>query len=366
MRSSILAVPVLLCAQVLAQQPPRLVSPEVNAKREVTFRFRSPNAKEVFLAREGATRVAMSRDEAGVWSVTVGPLEPDYYGYSFVADGIAYIDPVNGLMKPNLLSPQSMVLVPGESPQIWETRNVPRGVVHHHFYKSNVIGDQRDYYVYVPPSYDGKKKLPVLYLLHGFSDDASGWTSVGQAHVIFDNLLAEGKMQPTLVVMTLGYGAPEILRSTTATRPPDVQTRNRVAFRDALLQEVIPAVEKTYKVDARREKRAIAGLSMGGGQTLFVGLNHLDRFAYIGAFSSGIRGDNPGEVFPQLDASANSRLRKLWVACGKDDFLIEPNRALHAWLQSKGVQHDWVESEGAHTWLVWRRYLAQFAPLLWK
>lgn len=366
MRGSLFVVPVLLCAQALAQQAPRLVSPEVSAKREVTFRFRSPNAKEVLLSREGATRVPMTRDEAGVWSVTVGPLEPDYYGYSFIADGVAYIDPVNGLMKPNILSPQSMVLVPGETPLIWETRNVPRGVVHHHFYKSGVIGDNRDYYVYLPPSYDGKKKLPVLYLLHGFSDDASGWTSVGQAHVILDNLLAEGKMDPTIVVMTLGYGAPEILRSTSATRPPDVQRRNREAYRDALFNEVIPAVEKTYKVDARREKRAIAGLSMGGGQTLFIGLNHLDRFAYIGAFSSGIGSDNPAQLWPTLDASASAKIRKFWIACGKDDFLIEPNRKFHAWLNEKGVKHDWVETEGAHTWLVWRRYLAQFAPMLWK
>jgi enterochelin esterase family protein len=308
----------------------------------------------------------MTKDEAGVWSVKIGPLEPDYYGYSFIADGVALIDPRNPLMKPNLLSTQSMVLVPGTPPQIWETREAPRGTLHRHFYKSAVVGDHRDYYVYVPPSYDGKKKLPVLYLLHGFSDDASGWTSVGRAHVILDNLLAEGKIEPMLVVMTLGYGAPEILTSTSATRPPDVQSRNRERFRDALFQEVIPAVEKNYRVDARREKRAIAGLSMGGGQSLFIGLNNLDRFAYVGGFSSGIGGDDPGKIFSGLNSSANAKLRKLWVACGSSDFLIEPNRKFHAWLEGQGVQHTWVESEGAHTWMVWRRYLAQFTPLLWK
>jgi enterochelin esterase-like enzyme len=361
-RTLVLLVPFIL----IAQAPPRLVSPEVSPKREVTFRFRAPNAKEVLLSREGATRVPMTRDDSGVWSLTVGPLDPDFYGYSFVADGVSYIDPVNGLMKPNILSPQSMVLVPGQTPLIWEPRNVPRGVVHRHFYKSQVIGDHRDFYVYLPPNYDGKTKLPVLYLLHGFSDDAGGWTSVGQAHVIFDNLLAEGKIDPMIVVMTLGYGAPEILRASTNPRPPDIQRRNREGYRDALFQEVIPAVEKTYKVDTRREKRAIAGLSMGGGQTLFIGLNHLDRFAYIGAFSSGINGDNPAQLWPTLDAAANAKLRKFWIGCGKDDFLIEPNRKLHAWLNEKGVKHDWAETEGAHNWLVWRRYLAQFAPLLWK
>src|SRR5579871_4081847 len=168
----------------LAQTPPPVISPEVHPDKTVTFRFRDPNAKEVFLGREGAQRVAMQKDEHDVWSVTTEPLEPDYYGYSFIADGVALIDPGNSLIKPNLLFAQSEVHVPGPSSLSWEVNDVPHGEVHHHFYRSAVVGDDRDYYVYTPPGYDpsAKKHYPVLYLLHGFSDDASGWTAVGRAN----------------------------------------------------------------------------------------------------------------------------------------------------------------------------------------
>ena len=199
-RISILAIMIFcsiftMIAIVAAQTPKPMLSPEVSTDRRVTFRFRAPNAKEVFLAREGAQRLPMQKDEQGVWSVTTDPLEPDFYGYSFIVDGVALIDPLNALIKPNFLYAQSMVHVPGPSSLSWETNNVPHGEVHHHFFKSSVVGDDRDYYVYSPPGYDpnAKKLYPVLYLLHGFSDDASGWSAVGRANVILDNLIAQGK-----------------------------------------------------------------------------------------------------------------------------------------------------------------------------
>ena len=195
-------------------QPAPIVSPEVLSDNRATFRFRDPNAVKVELQFEGQTsHLPMRKDEAGVWSVTTDPLQSDYYGYSFVADGVALIDPSNSLMKPNLLGTQSMVHVPGPSSLPWEVSDVPHGVVHHHFYKSGVVGDQRDYYVYTPPGYAAaaRKLYPVLYLLHGYSDDASGWTAVGRANVILDNLIAQQKAKPMIVVMTLGYGAPEML-----------------------------------------------------------------------------------------------------------------------------------------------------------
>jgi predicted carbohydrate-binding protein with CBM48 len=178
----VLAIAALPIIPVEAQQAP-IVSPEVQSDNHVTFRFRSPNAEKVELQLEGRTQhLPMQKDDAGIWSVTTEPLEPDYYGYSFVTDGVALIDPRNPLMKPNLLGTQSMVHVPGPSTLPWEINDVPHGVVQHHFYKSSVVGDQRDYYVYTPPHYDptAKKTYPVLYLLHGYSDDASGWTSVGR------------------------------------------------------------------------------------------------------------------------------------------------------------------------------------------
>ena len=151
------------------------------------------------LGREGAERIAMQQDAQGVWTVTTPPLEPDLYGYSFIVDGVSAMDPVNPLFKPNLLSPQSMVHVPGPPSLTWEVKRRPHGTLNRHFYKSGVVGDQRDFFVYTPPAYNGKgKPLPVLYLLHGFSDDASGWTAVGRAHIILDNLIAQRKAKPML------------------------------------------------------------------------------------------------------------------------------------------------------------------------
>jgi len=361
--------PIFLVAAVLpvlAQPPKPVVSPEVHPDNSVTFRLRAPNVKEVLLGREGAERVPMQRGEDGVWSITTAPLEPDFYGYSFVADGVSLTDPSNSLMKPNLLGPQSEVHVPGPASLPWETTNVPHGVIHQHFYQSGVVGDHRDYYVYTPPGYDSaaSKSYPVLYLLHGFSDDASGWTAVGRANVILDNLIAQGKAKPMLIVMPLGYGAPEILSRSGSPRDPSLRQRNMDKFREALVTEVIPQVEKNYRAAPDRNSRAIAGLSMGGAESLYTGLNALDRFAWVGAFSSGGLGDDFNAAFPALDAKTSSDLKLLWIACGTDDRLIEPNRKFREWLTSKGVRHIDIETSGAHTWMVWRRNLAAFTPLL--
>ena len=311
----------------------------------------------------------MLKDEHGVWTLTTAPLDPDLYGYSFIADGVRMIDPLNSATKPNLLNLSSLLHVPGPASLPWEAGDTPRGLLHQHFYRSGIIGDQRDFFVYTPPGYDATPgaSYPVLYLLHGFSDDASGWTAVGRAHVILDNLLAQGKARPMLVVMPLGYGAPELVApGATGMRDAALRRRSYEKFRDALFAEVMPAVEKHYRVAKDRSARAIAGLSMGGAESLFVGLNALDRFAWIGAFSTGGLDDNFDTVFPGLDAKANTRLRLLWIACGTDDRLIEPNRALRRWLTTKQIRHTPVETSGGHTWMLWRRNLAAFLPLLFN
>ena len=377
MNRTLLACSILLlfASALLAQAPqrtpppPPLISPEVHTDHRVTFRFRAPNAKAVMLDLEGAQPVPMQKDEEGVWSITTDPLEPDFYGYSFDADGVRLIDPSNPLMKPNLLYTQSEVHVPGPPSLLWEINDVPHGVIHHHFYKSGIIGDNRDFYVYTPPNYSASAKVPypTLYLLHGFSDDASGWTAVGRAQVILDNLIAQGKAKPMLVVMPLGYGAPEIVtRGFTAFRDPTLRQRNYQNFRGALINEVLPQVESSYLVAKDRNSRAVAGLSMGGAESLLTGLNTLDHFAWIGAFSSGGLGDDFQTAFPGLEASANAQLRLLWIACGTDDRLIEPNRKFREWLTSKGIRHTDIETPGAHTWMVWRRNLTNFAPLLFQ
>jgi len=351
-----------------AQQTP-IVSPEVQSDHRVIFRLRSPNAQKVELQLEGTTQhVPMQKDDSGLWSVTTDSLEPDYYGYSFVADGVSLIDPRNPLMKPNLLGTQSMVHVPGPPSLLWEVNDVPHGVIHHHFYKSAVVGDQRDYYVYTPPGYDValKTKYPVLYLLHGFSDDASAWAAVGRANVILDNLIAQQKAKPMIVVMTLGYGAPEMLSTPHAFNHDDLRERNLEKFRESLLTEVLPRIEKDYRASKDPTSRAIAGLSMGGSESLFVGLTSADLFSWIGAFSAGGLGENLDQQFSEMKRKNVTRLKLLWVACGTEDRLIEPNRKIREWLSAKGVTHTDIDTPGAHTWLVWRRNLGAFVALLFQ
>jgi enterochelin esterase-like enzyme len=311
----------------------------------------------------------MQKDEQGIWSITTEALVPDFYDYFFAVDGTSVIDPSNALIKPNLIARQSQVHVPGPASLPWAINDVPHGEVHHHFYKSKIVGDQRDFYVYTPPGYNprAKQTYPVLYLLHGFSDDASGWTAVGRAHVILDNLIAQGKAKPMIVVMPLGYGAPEIVTfGFGAFSHTDLRDRNFAKFSEALLNEVLPQVEASYLVVKDRKSRAIAGLSMGGSETLLTGLNALDRFAWIGAFSSGGIPEDFDKDFPSLDSKANQQLRLLWVACGTDDRLIDLNRKFRGWLASKGIQHVDIETPGAHTWMVWRRNLADFTSLLFR
>jgi enterochelin esterase-like enzyme len=351
-----------------APPPPR--SPEVASDRRVTFRLRAPNATDVIVAREGSPRLAMQKDADGVWSVTTDPLEPDYYGYSFVVDGVRVMDPVNGLLKTNLQNPGSLLHVPGAGLP-WETADVPHGLVHHHYYRSTVVGDQREYFVYTPPGYDAgaTRRYPVLYLLHGMSDGADAWSNeIGRANVILDNLIAARRARPMLVVMPLGYGAPEILDARFRSGPADpaLRDRNMQRFGQALLREVVPSVERDYRADTNRTARAIAGLSMGGAESLATGLNALDRFAWVGAFSAGGLGSDFGATFPSLGANANAKLQLLWIACGTEDALITPNRELRSWLTTKGVRHTDVETPGMHTWMVWRRNLAAFAPLLFQ
>jgi len=350
-------------------EPQRLVSPEVHPDGSVTFRFAAPNAAEVKLDREGAEPVPMHKDDSGVWTVATAPIAPDFYGYAFVADGVRLIDPSNPQLVPNLLNTDSSVHVPGPASLAWELNDVPRGEIHHHFYKSAVAGDDRDYFVYTPPGYDplAKTTYPVLYLLHGFSDDASGWTAVGRANVILDNWIAQGKAKPMIVVMPLGYGTMEMVRAGwDAWAHEHLRDQNFAKFTEALLTEVMPRVAGEYRIKKDRGSRAIAGLSMGGSESLLTGLNHLDKFAWIGAFSAGgIPGDFD-KAFPGLDAKANQQIRLLWIACGTEDHLITPNRNLRVWLKSKGVQHTDIETPGEHTWMVWRRNLTEFSSLLFR
>lgn len=361
----------LFCAAASAQMPApptALLSPEVSADRRVTFRLRARNAEKVELSLEGNGRLPMIKGEGGVWTLTTPPLAPDLYGYTFSVDGTSFLDPASGEIKTNALGPNSMVLVPGTPAEPWEQTNAPHGTVHHHFTASKIAGDQRDFFVYTPPGYQPSKRYPLLVLLHGMSDKADGWTTVGKANLIFDNLMAAGQIQPMIVVMPLGYGAPIHTLRTGLPRDPAIWGKNAENFARTLLEEVLPEAERLYKVAQDRKHRAIAGLSMGAGESLLVGLNHLDRFAYVGAFSGG--GLNatakPEERYPALLSNKKDRPSLVYLACGSADPAHAPMIKLGEWLKEKQIVSVWNSTPGAHTWLVWRRYLADYSKLLWK
>ncbi|MBZ0214230.1 MAG: esterase [Nitrospirae bacterium] len=358
----------LACLVVAAEAQP-LRSHEVDASGRITFRYVAVNAQKVEVNVEGASAIAMTKGSGGVWTATTEPMKPDLYGYSFLVDGVTQLDPLNPVTKPNLIWPSNMVLVPGANDGFWEERDVPRGRVHRHFYKSGVVGDRREFFVYTPPKYEeSRSRLPVLYLLHGFSDMANGWTEIGRAHVILDNLLAEGKVKPMVVVMPLGYGVEGFARpGSAAFRDRSLTRQNFDKFREALLTEVLPTVERSYRVSNKREHRAIAGLSMGGAESLFVGLTNLDKFSAIGAFSSGgLPATQPEDVFAKLDVAAANKLSAFWMVCGTEDGLIGFQRGFATWLREKGVKVETSETSGGHVWMLWRRNLADFAQKLFK
>jgi enterochelin esterase family protein len=273
-------------------------------------------------------------------------------------DGLTVVDPRNSKLKIGRGSVSNLVEIPGNPAQ--DLRPVPHGVLNVHRYESKSLGGKsRGLVVYTPPGYDpaSARRYPVLYLLHGAGDDEHGWTNVGLAHRILDNLLADGKAVPMLVVMPDGHAAER--------RPDTPRTANTQAFESDLLGDVIPLVEKTYKVQPDQPNRAIVGLSMGGGQAFAVGMAHLDTFAYVAPFSMG--GGNAQEIAAKLDpAGANSRLKLLWIGCGRDDGLFGGSERLHQELTAKGIKHTWRPTEGAHTWMVWRKYLAEVVPQLFR
>jgi enterochelin esterase-like enzyme len=369
---ALLIMALVMPVRALGQESPSFNSREVHADGRITFRYLDATAGKILLHLEGAADpLAMEKDSAGVWSVVTPALAPEIYGYSFEVDGQERGDPHNSEVTPNLVAVGNMVTVPGATLQLWEAHDVPHGVVHHHFYTSKVVSGladgQSEVYVYTPPGYDAKKgkRYPVLYLLHGWSDMANGWMAVGKANFIFDNLIAEGKVKPMVVVMPLGYGDMKfVLNGHGGWDDNAVIERNVNLFSQALLTEVLPRVESEYRVSNKRDDRAIAGLSMGGLESLTVGLKHPELFAWVGGFSSAL-GHNDEERFAGVNGK-NAKLRLLWIACGTDEQLLAPNRKFIAWLKTKDVPLTAVETPGMHTWMVWRDDLGRFAPLIFQ
>jgi enterochelin esterase family protein len=351
---------------------PSLVSPEVHADRTVTFRLLAPNAREVALGAElDGTPHPMTRDGAGVWSVTVGPLTPEIYAYTFNADGIAVLDPRNANTKLGYsnFGAVSLAVVPGDGPQFYDVKPVPHGVVRIHPYESTSLGVARTMWVYTPPDYDRGKNYPVLYLLHGAGDVESGWTLIGRANNILDNLIAEGKARPMVVVMPLGHAVQSFLagppKPATAAAPP---AGALTAFGRDLVEDVMPLVERSYKVSRRSDDRAIGGLSMGGGQTINVAFGRPELFRYVVVMSSGAQGiEQNYPAFFADPAAVNRQFKLLWVGVGKDDALATGgSRVLDDVLTRRNIRHVYRVTGGRHEWSVWRHHLHEVAPLLFR
>ena len=370
--------------------PAPVVSPEVGAGRRVTFRIAAPDAQRVELRSPGdipgvsfpgrgpATQFTKNAD--GVWEVTVGPVPAGAYRYAFAVNGLTVLDVRNPATSQTNTTVYSLVVVPGSD--VFDTKTVPHGAVAAVHYNSTALGGVRRAHVYTPPGYEaGRDRYPVLYLMHGAGDVDQSWATVGRAGFILDNLIASGKARPMIVVMPAGHvnGAGAALGSQGPEAGPGLPGigAGPDPFANDFLADLMPHIEKNYRALTDRQSRAIAGLSMGGNQTLSIAIPRVEKFAYIGVFSSGILGGAPGtgsalETFEtrnlaSLDnSSARRGLRLLWFGTGKDDFLIQTTRDTVALFRKHGFTPVFVESEGGHTWLNWRDYLSAFAPQLFQ
>ncbi|MFC1781008.1 alpha/beta hydrolase-fold protein [Planctomycetota bacterium] len=359
-----------------------VTSPEVAEDGSITFRYSAANAEQVTVSGELDGRsYPMTKDESGVWSVTVGPLPPDIYTYSFNVDGVTSLDPRNANTKYGYggFGAVSIVQVPGDGPQFYDVKPVPHGVVRIHPYESKSLGVNRTAWIYTPPGYEEGENYPVLYLIHGGGDIESGWTLIGRANNILDNLIAENLAEPMVVVMPLGHTIQSFWTGPAKSavtaggggfggRGGGGAPQEVGAFGKDLLEDLMPLVEKEYKVSTEADDRAIGGLSMGGGLTMNVGFNRSDLFRYIVIMSSG--GQNADVSYPDFFNNAdatNEQLKLLWIAVGKDDGLAAGgSKALDELLTSKGINHTYRVTEGRHEWTVWRYHLNEFAQLLFK
>lgn len=358
-------------------RPPQFESVSLSPERRLTFRLFAPKAGEVRLNAGDlpgltAQNSRLTKDASGVWETTVGPVPAGAYRYTFSVDGVATLDPRSSATSESNGNSWSLVVVPGNE---WmDTRNVPHGAVARVTYHSTALGKTRRMHVYTPPGYEkSTAKYPVFYLLHGAGDCDDSWSSVGRAGFILDNLIAAGKAKPMIVVMPAGHTGPLGAGG----------INNQNDFVDDFNKDIQPTIERTYRVKTDRASRAIAGLSMGGFQTLSVAIPRLGDFGYIGVYSSGLFGivpmGRPGQPastapasFPWeeqnkaiLDNPALKKgLRLFWLGCGSEDFLLSTHKATVGLFQKHGFTVVNHETGGGHTWLNWRDYLIEFAPRL--
>jgi enterochelin esterase family protein len=348
---------------------------------------------------DGATNLRMTKDENGVWSTTVGPLGAQLWGYSYMVDGVKALDPSNGETQRDGARYDNLLMISGPESELWDFKDVPHGTVQAVWYPSPTLKmPARRMMVYTPPGYEtSTRKYPVLYLLHGGGGDEDAWLTMGRANIIMDNLIASGKAKPMIVVMPngnatqsvsqgFGYGPTPARQSVTAPAPPPVQAAQAAqggagqvrapnavrapqpyagSFPQSLVEDVIPFVEKRFRVLAANDDRAIAGLSMGGGHTLAATNNNPGKFAYIGVFSSGPR--TVDETFQkQLDAVKAGGVTFYWLGAGTTDMARAGTVALSELVKKEGIATSYREIPGPHYWFLWRDFLAHYAQVAFQ
>jgi enterochelin esterase-like enzyme len=376
--SKVLAAILIGFAGFSVAQPrgPFIVSPQVNPEKTVIFRYHAPQAKEVKLSGQFLKApVEMTKDSIGIWSVTVGPVTPDIYPYSFLVDGVNVMDPANVEFFPNERFKASLVDVPGDTPLIHAIRDVPHGTITYEYYPS-VQGSTGSLVIYTPPGYDKARseKYPVFYLISGTTDTEETFFKVGRTNLILDNLIAEGKAKPMIIVMPYGNPAARIAEQTGMPKPEDLFSRegedaiNRAKlFETDLVNQVIPYVEKNYRCIADRNGRAIGGFSRGGGQTLRAAFGNMDTFAWICCYSAYLSTDEMESSYKYIGGEpdrTNEQLKLLWVSVGNEDFLYEQTVEFLDYLKSKNVQYKSLITPGGHTWMNVKTYVAESVQLL--
>lgn len=379
---------------------PRVVSPEIHADNTVTFRLLAPKAAEVTLTGHwaGGTNVPLTKDDQGIWSVTVGPLAEQLWGYAFTVDGVKVLDPGNAEVQRDGNRYENLLMISGPADAMWDFRkDVPHGQVETIWYPSPILKEsERRMVVYTPPGYHtSTAKYPVLYLLHGGGGDEDAWDTMGRANIIMDNLLAAGKIKPMIVVMPngnatqtvsqgFGLGPTPAPQSVTAPLPPGQAQGGRGpgaapgrgqaggrgpqpyegSYPNSLVKEVIPFIEKNYRVVADKNSRAVAGLSMGAGHTIAATNNNPGVFGYIGVFSGGGRIDDT--FVDQLTALKKSGVKYYWLGAGDKDMAHDGTVALSEEVKKLGFDTSYHEMPGIHYWFIWRQFLSDFTPLLFR
>lgn len=375
-----------LITSLNAQEAPwmrnRVVSPEIHDDNSVTFRLYAPDASKISVSGSwmegwGASE-ALIKNDTGLWAVTVGPLEPEIYTYSLSVNGISLMDPGNVRVIRDGARHASMLFVPGEASDLYQVQDVPHGTLSKVWYDSPALELTRRMYVYTPPGYDsGSDKYPVFYLLHGGGGDEDAWSTLGRTSQIMDNLIAQGKAKPMIVVMTNGNPGDA---ASPGEAPPkkagaaqnDMFRMGSGVFEKSLVSDLIPYVEQHYRTLKGKENRAVSGLSMGGMQTMNLAFDHAENFDYFGVMSMGLPNPDPSgrtwfqDVDKRIKDLESNGYKLYWIGCGTDDFLYEAAKNLVAKMEENKLEFTYRESSGGHTWSNWRIYLSEFAPLLFK